>query len=319
MSDAGKGSGISQRLDAFLFPARSTIWIGWLRIGLGLGIIIYSLSLWHDWNYLFAATSNGLVNRELSEAIVSLDSAFIPRLGWLVAAGARLGLGEEVSLRIALAGLLGSGICLAAGFLSRPAAILAWLVHLAARCSGAFTSYGVDNFITIGLFYLMLCPMPDCYSLDNRLWKSRPANPLRVGFHQRVLQLHLSLIYFFAGLAKCLGAGWWNGASIWRALTRPPFNVFSPEFVLRWNPLLPLAGIAICLIEFGYPFFIWPRRTRPVLLVCVVAMHIGIAIAMGLYLFAFVLIVLNLAAFAPDELARRFPRSRAFVTCLPRS
>ena len=308
---------MSSRLDAFLFPARTTAWIGWLRIGLGIQVIIYSLSLWQDWSNLFAATNDSLVNRDLSEAIVSLDSPFIPRLGWLVSAGARLGLGEDAALRIALVVLLASGVCLVAGFLSRPAAILAWLIHLAARCSGAFTSYGVDNITTIGLFYLMLCPFPDCYSLDARLWKTSPPNPQRVGFHQRVLQLHLCLIYFFAGLAKCLGAGWWNGASIWRALTRPPFNVFSPEFILRWNLLLPIAGIAICVIEFGYPFLIWPRRTRLFCLLAVIAMHMGIAIAMGLYLFAFVLIVLNLAAFAPDALARRFPRSRVFATCLP--
>jgi len=64
---------LSPRLDAFLFPARSTAWIGWLRIGLGIQVIIYSLSLWHDWGNLFAATNDSLVNRELSEAIVSLE------------------------------------------------------------------------------------------------------------------------------------------------------------------------------------------------------------------------------------------------------
>jgi hypothetical protein len=99
----------------------------------------------------------------------------------------------------------------------------------------------------------------------------------------------------------------------------PPFNVFPAEFILRWSYFLPLTGIAIWLIEFGYPFLIWPRKTRTFWLVCVLAMHIGIAVMMGLYLFAFVLIVLNLAAFAPDELARRFPRRRALATCLPQS
>ena len=48
-------------------------------------------------------------------------------------------------LRLALACLLCSGLCLLTGFLSRSAAITAWFLHLAARSSGGFTAYGVDT------------------------------------------------------------------------------------------------------------------------------------------------------------------------------
>jgi hypothetical protein len=129
--------------------------------------------------------------------------------------------------------------------------------------------------------------------------------------------LHLCLIYFFAGLAKLLGAGWWNGNSLWRALTRSPFDVLSADFILRWSFLLPLAGLGICLIEFGYPFLIWPKKTRMLCLAAVVVMHVGTGVAMGLWLFALVLIVLNLAAFAPDLLAQRFSRATPPATSLP--
>ena len=176
-----------------------------LRVGLGLQVTVYSLSLWNDWIYLFAANSDSLISRDLSEAILSLDSSFIPRLGWLVTLGGQMGLSEQVTLRLSLLCMLGSGVCLLLGLFSRPAAIAAWLLHLAARSSGGLTAYGVDYFMTIGLFYLMLCPLPDCYSLDYRLWKRRTADPRRIGFHQRVLQLHLCLIYFFGGLGKSLG------------------------------------------------------------------------------------------------------------------
>ncbi len=303
-------STIRERLERFLFPARSNTWIGLLRIGLGLQVTIYSLSLWYDWTYLFAANSDSLISRDLSEAILSLDSSFIPRLGWLVTLGGQMGLSEQVTLKIAFGCLLCSGVCLLLGFLTRPAAIAAWLLHLAARSSGGLTAYGVDNFMTIGLFYLMLCPLPDRYAIDNRLWKTWTADPRRNGFHQRVLQLHLCLIYFFGGLAKCLGAGWWNGNSIWRALTRSPFNVIPPEFLLRWSSLLPLLGIFICLVEIGYPVFIWPKKTRNIWLSCVLAMHAAIGVTMGLYLFALIMIVLNVAAFGPNSIALRFPRNR---------
>ena len=297
---------IRKQLEEFLFPARSMVWIALLRLGLGLQVTVYSLSLWNDWVYLLAASSDSLISRDLSEAILSLDSSFIPRLGWLVALGGQLGLSEQVTLRVVLGCLLCSGVCLLIGFLSRPAAIAAWLLHLAARSSGGLTAYGVDNFMTIGLFYLMLCPLPDRYSLESWLWKSRTPDPQRVGFHQRVLQLHLCLIYFFGGLAKSLGAGWWNGNSIWRALTRSPFNIIPPDFLLQWSALLPLMGISICLVEIGYPVFIWPKKTRHIWLAGVLAMHAAIGAAMGLYLFALIMIVLNLAAFGSDFIAIPF-------------
>jgi len=135
---------------------------------------------------------------------------------------------------------------------------------------------------------------------DSLLRPGRTIDPRRVGFFQRLLQLHVCLIYFFAGLAKCLGTGWWNGDSIWRALIRAPFNVISPDFLLRWSALLPFIGISICLLEVSYPFLVWARKTRPIWYFSIIAVHVGIGITMGLYLFALIMIVLNVAAFGAD-------------------
>jgi hypothetical protein len=157
----------------------------------------------------------------------------------------------------------------------------------------------VDNFMTIGLFYLMLSPLPDGYSLDRRLRELRPKNPQLLGFWRRVLQLHLCVIYFFSGLTKCLGTGWWDGSNIWRSLIRPPFNIIDPEILVRWKHLFPVAGIFICLLEIGYPFFIWNSKTRRIWLIGICGMHLGIGLMMGMYLFALIMIVLNVAAFGP--------------------
>jgi hypothetical protein len=291
-----------ERLIDFFFPAESDTWLAVLRIGLGLQIVLYALSLRDDWNYLLAGTGHGLISRNLGEAILSLESHLVPRLGWLVALGTRVGLREETVLSVAWICLLGSGCGLLMGLASRFSAILAWFLHLCAAKSGGFVSYGVDNFMTIGLFYLMLSPLPDRYSLDSRLRKARPNDPQLLGFWRRVLQLHLCLIYFFSGLTKCLGSGWWDGSNIWRALIRPPFNIIDPEILVRWNYLFPVAGIFICLLEIGYPFLIWNGKTRKVWLICICAMHAGIGLAMGMYLFALVMIILNVAAFGPGSI-----------------
>src|SRR5438445_1470641 len=296
---------LRKRLSEFLFPAETDNWLAALRLGLGLQITLYSLSLRNDWNYLLSGTNNGLINRNLVEALLSVESHLVPRLGWLAAFGAHADLNEKTVLSAAWICLLAAGCGLLVGLACRVSAVLAWFLHLCAAKSGGFVSYGVDNFMTIGLFYLMLSPLPDRNSLDWRLRRSRPKNPQLLGFWRRVLQLHLCVIYFFSGLTKCLGSGWWDGSNVWRALIRPPFNVIDPEILVRWKDFLPLAGILVCLLESGYPFFIWSSRTRKIWLLGVCAMHLLIGVAMRMYLFSLVMIVLNVAAFGPDLFRRK--------------
>jgi hypothetical protein len=290
---------LRERLLEFLFPTRTDKWLAVLRIGLGFQVTFYTLSLRNDWNYLLSGTASGLVTGNLAEALLSLESYFIPRLGWLVGLATHVGLREKIVLSITWICLLAAGCGLFIGVACRFSAILAWFLHLCAAKSGGFISYGVDNFMTIGLFYLMLSPLPDRYSLDWRLRKLRPKDPRLLGFWRRALQLHLCVIYFFSGLTKCLGSGWWDGSNIWRALIRPPFNIIDPEILVRWKYLFPVAGIFICLLEIGYPAFIWNSKTRKIWLIGICAMHAGIGLAMGMYLFAFIMIILNVVAFGP--------------------
>ena len=291
----------AKRTIDFLFPADSGHWLTILRLGLGLEIILCTWSLRADWNYLFGGPGKGLIGRNLFEALLSTESPFIPRLGWLVSLCRHFGWSESFALSLAWSCLLGAGCFLVLGLFSRSAAIIAWLLQLSASKSGGLLSYGADNLITIGLFYLMVAPLPDRWSLDRLIRPARAKDPHILGFHRRVLQIHLCLIYFFGGVTKCLGSGWWDGSNIWRALTLPPFDVFPPEMIASWRHILPALGISVCLIEASYAFLIWLRWTRLPLLCCVCAMHVAIGLMMGMYLFAVIMLVLNLAAFGAQD------------------
>lgn len=295
------------RLTIFLFPRAGDLWLSVLRIGLGTQIIFFCLSLRHDWNQLLAGTGGGLISRQLAERMLSSETDFVPRLGWLVAATKSMGLHEDAALSLAWILLLAAGVLLLVGLWARLAAISAWVLHLAAVKSSGFFSYGVDNFLTIGLFFLMLSPLPGRLSLDACLRGARPRDPRLIGFFRRALQLHLCIIYFFGGLTKCLGSGWWDGSNLWRALTRPHFNMIGTETLVGWSAFFPAAGILICLLEICYPLLIWPRQTRLLSLCFICLMHFMIGLTMGMYLFAVIAIILNVAAFAPglDEQERR--------------
>ena len=294
-----------QRVLSFLFPSESDTWLTVFRIGLGLQVTLYALFLRNDWHNLFASSGKGLVGRELGEAISSFDSPLIPKFAWLVAAGRSVNMSQETVLTVAWVALLSAGCLLLLGLLSRPAAIVAWFIHLCAAESGGLLAYGADNFMTTALFYLMLSPLPDRYSFDHWVTKTKLTNPQALGFWRRVLQVHLCFVYFIGGLAKCLGDGWWDGSNLWRSLIRPPFNLVSPDLLVHFKYVLPLFGILICLLELSYPIFIWLKRTRRIWLGCILAMHIAIGLLMGLYLFALVMIVMNVAAFGVPGARRK--------------
>ena len=254
-----------------------------------------------DWIYLLVGTGRGLVSRDLAEALLSLESPMIPRLGWLVAGGKQVGLNEAIILDLSWYGLILATLFLLLGLFCRPAAIVAWFLHLCSVKSGGLATYGVDALTTTGLFYLMFSPLPDRFSLDH-IWRKKLGASQLLGFWRRVLQLHLCLIYFSSGLTKALGRDWWNGINLWRSLIRPPFDLIPAEILVRFKYAFPIAGVAVLLLEIGYPFLIWHRRIGPRWLFAILVMHAGIGFAMGMYLFASVMIFLNLAAFGPGLL-----------------
>lgn len=311
------------RANDWFFPAESDRWLSVLRIGLGVVVVSYAWPLRSDWNDLYAGTGRGLVSRELFEGLVIAQSPLIPRLGWLVWICQQLGLTESFALSLAWFALLGAGVCLIVGLFSRSTAIVAWFLQLAAAKTGGLFSYGADNFITIGLFYLMMAPLPDRWSWDWVRDRSRLPEPQRLGFHRRVLQIHLCLIYFFSGVTKFLGAGWWNGENLWRALTSPTFDQLPIAVVAWFIPLLPALGLLICFLETTYAFLIWPSWSRRAVLVGACTMHLAIALLMGMYLFGVIMLVLNVAAFgaggrrrqpaieAPEATGLQIARQRA--------
>lgn len=306
-----------QRVSAFLFPAETGTWVSVLRIGLGAQTILYTLSLRQDWKLLFGEANEALVGRALAEKLLSLESPFVPRLSWLIDLGGFVGLGENAVLAIVWGILLCAGLGLLVGIFSRGCAVAAWFLHLCAAKSGGVLSYGVDNFMTIGLFYLMLVPGADIWSITQWWRKPRSQDRQVIGFFHRVLQIHLCVIYFFSGLTKCLGSGWWDGSNLWLALTRPPSNVLAPEMLVRWKELFPILGVSICVLEIGYAFLIWPKRTRAPWLIAVLMMHVAIGLTMRLYLFALVMIVLNLAAFGSEFVASLVSAGFRRITAWP--
>jgi hypothetical protein len=110
------------------------------------------------------------------------------------------------------------------------------------------------------------------------------------------------VVYLAAGLFKAMGRQWWNGEAIWQVVSQPAFRTFDLGSLAR-HPWIPtLAGWVTLVVEIGYAFLIWPRRTRRAWAIAAIGLHLGVGLFMGLVFFSSVMILLTGSLFLiPEE------------------
>jgi hypothetical protein len=73
------------------------------------------------------------------------------------------------------------------------------------------------------------------------------------------------------------------------------------QYDFAWLAHAPWVAMLACwatlLVEIGYAFCVWPRRTRRLWALATVGLHAGIAVCLGLWSFSGIMIGLNIAAF----------------------
>jgi HTTM domain len=262
-----------------------------LRVGLPLLLLFHLVWLSND--VLSLHGSRGIIPWELTDL---LRDPWVPGLPTLARALLPLGIGAHTAIVALLAGYAGSLLSLALGFHARLSAALAWGVHLSLVTSGFASFYGVDQIANTFLFYLLLFPSSRAWTLEPRRQETIPAGCLRV------MQIHLCVIYLSAGLEKALGRQWWNGEAIWQAVTQPVFSTVNLTWLARYPWIAMLAGWSTLLVEIGYVFLIWPRRTRKMWAIATIGLHLGLGLFMGLVFFSSVMILLTCCLFLiPEE------------------
>jgi len=259
-----------------------------LRVGLPLLLLLHLV--WISSDILSLHGSRGIIPWELTDL---LRDPWVPGLPTLAEAFVPLGIGAHTAIVLLLSCYAGSLLWLALGSHARLAAFLAWGLHLSLVTSGSASFYGVDQLANTFLFYLLVFP------------SGRARVP--VG-GLRVMQAHLCAIYLGAGLFKAMGRQWWNGEAIWQTVSQPAFRTFDLSSLARhpWIPML--AGWGTLVVEIGYPFLIWPRRTRRAWGMATIGLHLGVGLFMGLVFFSSVMILLTCCLFLiPEEVPERAP------------
>jgi hypothetical protein len=203
------------------------------------------------------------------------------------------------------------------GLWSRVTAVLAWAIVVSIARRAPVALFGFDQMISTWALYLAAFGASgQALSLDRVLSRrraSRGAGPGRgdaemaagntvtppatvsANLSLRLIQLHLALVYGSSGLSKLMGREWWDGTAMEMIILTPEFRRFDLVWLLAYPTLLSLATHAGHLLEIAYPILIWSRKLRPLLLLAVVLMHLGIDLLLGLTEFGLTMIVANLA------------------------
>jgi hypothetical protein len=127
----------------------------------------------------------------------------------------------------------------------------------------------------------------------------------------RLLQIHFCFIYMASGLSKLLGAPWWNGTAVWGTMAvyeYCPMQIGSYRGLLEflcghrwlWETVMTTGVVFTLFTEIGFPFLVWNRKTRWLMITLAVMLHTGIALVMGLRTFSLLMYTM-LLAFVPEE------------------
>jgi Vitamin K-dependent gamma-carboxylase len=298
-SGAAQGSSVERILgrawsaiDRFAFAPASAAPLAVLRIGLGTVLLAQALVVAP---VLFEIAGNeGILQGPIRDALAERD---LPRVGWLVSAFARIGVGEAPVLAGTGLVYVVALLALTAGFRTRAAAAVAWLTHLLLSTTADRAVYGADEFANVFLFYLVWMPSGATLSVDRVLGRA-PADPSPLNrLAVRVAQIHLCIAYFMSGVEKALDHPWLTGDAMWRSLMLPEFHQLDFSWLANHAWLAKAGGFAVLAVEIGYPIFMWPRLTRRAWVAAAVALHLGIAVFMGLHVFGAIMVVFTMAVF----------------------
>jgi hypothetical protein len=198
------------------------------------------------------------------------------------------------------------------GLATRLTSILALITTISFSHRVSATLFGLDQINGILTLYLAIGPSGPALSLDRWIARRRrpgdaplPAPSAAANLAQRLIQVHMCVIYLFAGVSKLQGLAWWNGEAMWRAFANLEYQSADMTW-LAWHPLLinVITHVSV-LWEIFFCVLIWKPLWRPLVLAGAVILHIGIGACLGMWTFGLIMLV-GCAAFLPNEPVRQW-------------
>ncbi|AZA80241.1 hypothetical protein EG347_12030 [Chryseobacterium sp. G0186] len=294
---------IYTKIENFFFKQDNQAeFLSFFRISIGIIIMLQFLAVMADFEKLFS--SDSIIPQDIMNVFTPDWLITFPKIVTFLQS---FGIVETTTIAITKVSFITLCIFIITGFYSRISAFILLILQIALLKGSSFFAYGADFFTSMSLFYLILFPSDNSFSLKNFIFRKKPRE-INITPVKRLFQLHISIAYFFSGLDKALGFNWWNGESIWKAIHLPYSNRdlnIDFTWLAEHSYLLIIIGWSTILIEIGYPFFIWYKKTQKTWLFLTVSMHIGIALILNLYYFSAIMIIWNITNFYFEQSAKK--------------
>ena len=192
----------------------------------------------------------------------------------------------------------------AIGLFTRVTSVLSLLIAISYCNRATGLLFGLDQINVFLVLYLSIAPSGAAFSIDRMISKMRGrAGELKksvtANIATRLIQTHMCVVYLFAGAGKLLGETWWNGEAIWISVANYEYQSMDLTWLVHFPWIVNALTHLTVLFELSYIALIWPKATRPLVLLTAVMLHLGIAFGMGMMTFGLIMIIANLAFVSP--------------------
>ena len=292
--------------ERFWFSRVDPTLVGVLRILTGL-MLLYTHAVWglrlHEFFGSHSWTSPGLV-QQLHDSQFAFSYLWWVNDDWLVAT-------HLLAFLVLLA--------FTCGLFTRITSVLTFVVLVSYANRAPAALFGLDQInamltLYLAIGYLATPPESRSLSLDHWRWTRRRAaqgtlpNTLHgpppsagANFALRLIQVHMCVIYFFAGISKLRGDAWWDGEAMMLAFSNEEYQSIDMLWTAGHPWLLSIMTHTTVLWEVSFPFLIWRPRWRPLMLLVGCLLHLGIGAFLGMWTFGLIMIV-GYSSFVPTSL-----------------
>jgi hypothetical protein len=278
-------------------PADPTL-LGLIRILTGL-MLLYTHAVWGLVLERFFGPRSWL-SPELVRALQ--DGEYMYSFWWLVP-GNSAAIWTAYGLSMLVLALFTLGLW------TRVTSILSLIVVISFAHRATEAMFGLDQINAMLTLYLAIGPSGAALSLD-RLLKdrraggtARPAPSVGANLAIRLINVHMCVIYLFAGVSKLQGESWWTGEAMWRAFANMEYQTADMTW-LAWHPWIINLATHVCIVwEVSFCFLVWKPRLRPFVLLGGVVLHAGIGACLGMWTFALIMLV-GCMSFLPEGTVR---------------
>lgn len=195
------------------------------------------------------------------------------------------------------------------GFYPRVLGVLCYIFTSSLYWRNGYVLNGGNNILILELFFMMFMQTGVYFSWHSTKIRRKLATgsvrnrflALVHNFAWLCVVIQICTMYFTSFLFKVQGKEWMHGTALYYIFRVHEFQLPGVSQIIYQNPVLvTLLTYGTLLFQGSFPFLVWNRHTKPIMIAVAIAFHSGIAWFMGLFWFSFIMIGIDAILISDD-------------------